>query len=848
MSITTAVALAAIVVALGSLARPVARWLRLPVSIVLATGGTALGALCLYSLANPGSLLPAEFSAQVLDLPVGSHLFLYVFLPTLIFQGALGMDMHRIREDFLPIIILALVAVVVATFGAGLALWPLAGQSLVACLLVAALIATTDPVAVIAIFREVGAPERLTRLVEGESLFNDAAAISLFLIFTTAITASGSLTALSVASSLIVLPLGGAVLGWAVAQAFLVLSRSLADDRIAFVSLSLAVPYLAYWIGEEVLEVSGIIAVVSAGVTLATFAPGRIAGDTWRHLSDTWEQLASWSAILIFVMTSLLVPSLVSDATPYDLFLLVIVFLATLAARAVVIFGCFPLLSRFGLYDGVSRSYAIVMIWGGLRGSMTLALALAVTENPAIPRPVAAFVATIATGYTLMTLFVQGTTLRFLIQRLGLDMLSRIDQAIRDLALAATSEKVRILARSMVRRFRSTRSSAGTEGEIEVEDGDGVPDGLDGVVAPAASTASLSAEEKLRLALITLSDRQREIVLRHFNEGKIAPAIARELAAEARRRLDLIRISGRAGYAEADEAEVGFDRLDRLAGVLQRRLGYSHLLSQRLADRFERLAEISLVIDRLVPFAEAELRPVLGAGPTDAAIATLTERQSVVEREIAAIRLQYPAYVAKLERMIVARSVHSFQAIEIERLRRSGVINAEVERSVLGGIERRRQAESRRPPLDLGLDTLRLIERCDLFADLSTSDKSDLSRHLRPHFAVPGMPLIRAGEIGDAAYFIASGAVEVARPDGVKVRVGSDEVCGELAVIFDIRRSADVRAIAYSSLLRLSAQDFARFLVRHPDVRSKIEAVARARMAENLAEAQPSAPAGAVLA
>ncbi|MBP0614983.1 cation:proton antiporter [Jiella mangrovi] len=828
MSITTVVALVAVVVALGSLARPVARWLRLPVSIVLAAGGTALGGLCIYSLANPGSLLPAEFSAQVLDLPVGSQLFLYVFLPTLIFQGALGVDMHRLREDFLPIVILALVAVVVTTFGAGLALWPLAGMPLLACLLVAALIATTDPVAVIAIFREVGAPERLTRLVEGESLFNDAAAISLFLIFSTALTAPGSLSALGVASSLVLLPLGGAVLGWAVAQAFLVLSRSLADDKIAFVSLSLAVPYLSYWIGEEVFEVSGVIAVVSAGVTLATYAPGRIAGDTWQHLCDSWEQLASWSAILIFVMTSLLVPRLVSGATTYDLFLLAVVFLATIGARAMVIFGCFPLLARFGFYDGVSRSYAIVMIWGGLRGSMTLALALAVTENPAIPRPVAAFVATVATGYTLMTLFFQGTTLRLLIQRLRLDVLSRVDQAIRDLALAATGEKVAALSRSMARRFASSDAPGDFADSTE-------SDGLAGFGDPVVSTAGLSQEERLRLALITLSDRQREIVLRHFNEGKIAPAIARELAAEARRRLDLIRASGLAGYGAANEAEAGFDRLDRLAFLLQRRLSYSSLLSRRLADRFERLAEVSLVIDRLIPFAEAELRPVLGLQPTQEAVAALKERQSIVEREIAAIRLQYPAYVAKLENLIVARSVNAFKAVEIERLRQSGVINAEVERNVLGGLGRRRADHAERPALDLGLDTLRLIERCDLFADLSAADKAELARHLRPYFVVPGMLVIRTGDIGDAAYFIASGAVEVERPDDVRVRLGSGEVFGEMAVIFDIRRQANVRAIAYSSLLRLSAQDFARFLQRHPNVRTEIERVAKSRMEQNQA-------------
>ncbi|WAP68090.1 cyclic nucleotide-binding domain-containing protein [Jiella pelagia] len=138
-----------------------------------------------------------------------------------------------------------------------------------------------------------------------------------------------------------------------------------------------------------------------------------------------------------------------------------------------------------------------------------------------------------------------------------------------------------------------------------------------------------------------------------------------------------------------------------------------------------------------------------------------------------------------------------------------------------------------------------LIARCDLFADLDTRTKAELARQLRPQFAPPGMPLIRTGEIGDAAYFIASGAVEVER-GSVKVRLGSGEIFGELALIFDIRRQADVRAIAYSSVLRLSAQDFAQFLARHPDLRARIEAVARARMDENQMPMPTASPVGEI--
>ena len=106
-------------------------------------------------------------------------MLLWVFLPILLFDTATKLDGRELLDDLGPILILAVVAVLMTTAAAGLAVWAVSSFSLTACLLVAAIIATTDPSAVTAVFREVGARRRLTLLVEGESLLNDAAAIAL---------------------------------------------------------------------------------------------------------------------------------------------------------------------------------------------------------------------------------------------------------------------------------------------------------------------------------------------------------------------------------------------------------------------------------------------------------------------------------------------------------------------------------------------------------------------------------------------------------------------------------------------------------------------------------------------
>jgi CPA1 family monovalent cation:H+ antiporter len=579
------------------------------------------------------------------------------------------------------------------------------------------------------------------------------------------------------------------------------------------------VPYLAFWTAEAVFHVSGIIAVVVAGVSLATLAPGRVTPEVWRHLRDTWEQLASWAAILIFVLTSLRVPHLMTDVGLFDLLLLVVLFLAALLARAVVLFGLLPLLTRLGLSADISRPYRLVVLWGGLRGSMTLALALAVTENEAIPPSVAAFVATLATGFTLTTLFVQGTTLRMLIQRLGLNRLTGVDRVLRDLAVNVTTNRVAKLSREMASRF----DGEGRPGRGDRPETDEPP-------APAA----ISDAERSAIALAALTLRERETVLEHFANGTVGPRIAQRLAADARRRLDMARVSGVEGYRAANREETEFLGLDRLSFSLQRRFGYSGMLSRRMAARFETLIETALVVSELQRFVDSDLRPVVGAETVEMAVEALRERAASIEREIDAVRLQYPAYVVELERAVIARSTRALAAREIGQLRRSGLINAEVERDVLLSFGDTGELSS--PALDLGLNTRELIARCALFEPLSEHHRDDLERFLRPFFAEPGMPIITRGEVGDAAYFILSGAVEI-DTGTAQLRLGRGEIFGEMALLFDLRRQADVRAIAYSAMLRLSLADFQRFLALHPTLRSTIETIARQRLDQNAAGA-----------
>ena len=116
---------------------------------------------------------------------------------------------------------------------------------------------------------------------------------------------------------------------------------------------------------------------------------------------------------------------------------------AAIAARAVVLFGLLPLLTALQLSPAVERPYRVAILWGGLRGAVTLALALAVTESFRVPVGNQRVVAILATGFTIFTLIVQGTTLRWVIGRLGLDRLSPLDQALSNQVIAVALQTVR---------------------------------------------------------------------------------------------------------------------------------------------------------------------------------------------------------------------------------------------------------------------------------------------------------------------------------------------------------------------------------------------------------------------
>jgi len=779
-----------------------------------------------------------QAARAIMDLPIRSNLFLYVFLPTLVFQVALSVDVRRMMDDWVPILVLAVVAVVVATLVVGLALYPFAGISLMACLLIGAIVSTTDPSAVVGIFRSTPAPQRLARIVEGESLLNDAAAIALFGIFF-AYVAFG-IPNPSPNEVLLRFPwllVGGGLVGWFAARAILPVLAGLGGHPLGQVSVSVALPYLIYILAESVLQVSGVVAVVTAGLTLNYLGPGKLTPPAVKKLRETWDLLGYWAGGMIFVMAALLVPRFLARMQPFDLVLIGITVAAALVARAIILFGLFPLLSAARLCPRVGPRYKTAILWGGLRGAITLALALAITESFRIPPDIKRQVGIIATGFTLFTLIVQGVTLRPMIRWLRLDRLSPLDQALAAQVVAVALQSVRETVTETARDLGLTHETVRDEAK-------GFGKRIDKAVRRADEGAEIPDRDRITLGLIALAGRERDLVLQGFRERTIRARLANRMLVDADRLIEDTRDGGRLAYLASARARIRPGLSLRIAEGLHNRLRIAGPLAERSADRFETLVSQGLILRELHGFIDTRIRRIHGKRVADLLHDLLARRIDETAQALDGLRLQFPGYAEQLERRIIRQMILAQEEREYAALVEDGLIGPELQLTLATDIARRRAMLDHRPPLDLAVQRSELLAQFPLFAGMDEASRARLARQFRSRYAAPGTTLVRRDETPDRVWFIASGAVELGRGAQAPLRLGRGEMFGHLALLRRQRRIGQVTAITHCTLFTLDGDRFRALLQRNAALRAAvIDSAARRGVTLDL-EAPPPGPAG----
>lgn len=394
---------AVLLLIIATLVGVLARRMRMPYTVGLVFVGSAL----------------AIFFRQ-LHYEVRPEVILGIFVPPLIFEAAFHLPFNDLRRNLRPILLLASGGVVLTTFMVAGIVSVGSGLALSSAIVFGSIIAATDPVAVIALFKTLGVPKRLQVLIEGESLFNDGVAIVVFNIAVVA-AATGKFSLRAGVGDFLVSAGGGIAVGL-VLGGIVSYMISRVDDHLIETAMTFILAYGSFLVAEE-FHLSGVLAVVAAGVVNGNIGPRGMSPTTRIVVFNFWEFMSFLANSFLFLLIGFAVDlPLLRDNWTFILWGV----LAALVSRFVVVYGL------LFWERSISRRWKHVMYWGGLRGAISLALVLGLTSK--LPKASEQLLAMVF-GLVIFTLLVQGTTMGRMVRRMGV-MTKREDRVEYDLRRA----------------------------------------------------------------------------------------------------------------------------------------------------------------------------------------------------------------------------------------------------------------------------------------------------------------------------------------------------------------------------------------------------------------------------
>lgn len=384
---------AGVMLLLAVLVSMACRRLRIPYTVGLVAAGASLAL-------SPG--------AQ--DLALTREMIFGALLPPLIFEAAMQIRWEELRKDFAVVTLLATVGVVLSVAVMGLGMRFLLGFDPSMALILAVLLSATDPVAVIATFKDAGVTGRLRLLVEAESIFNDGTAAVLFGIALAAL-GGGGLQPAAAAGTFVLTVAGGVGIGLAVALLAIFLAGK-TDDHLVEASLTTLAAYASFLIAEH-FHLSGVLATLAAGLLLGNMGSlGSFSDKSHELIEFYWEYVAFLANSIIFLLIGLRLAH--GEIVPY-LGPLGAMIVLGLLGRALAVY--LPLAFFARSTSRVDRRHQHVLVWGGLRGALALALVLGIPESA----PWRGEAESLTFGVVAFSVVVQGLTVTPLMRKLGLN-------------------------------------------------------------------------------------------------------------------------------------------------------------------------------------------------------------------------------------------------------------------------------------------------------------------------------------------------------------------------------------------------------------------------------------------
>jgi len=745
-------------------------------------------------------------------------LVLYVFLPALIFESGYGLDGRQLMKDIVPVMALAVPALMISAGVIAVGLTWLLGMDLIWALLFGALISATDPIAVIALFKELGAPVRLNVLVEGESLFNDATALVLFKVVLI-MAVAGSLSwqeAGPAVGEFVYVFVGGLIVGLVFGFAGTWLLRFVSAES-PVLALSITLAYASFVVSEHMLHLSGVVTVVAASLTFGTWGRSRMSLEVSDTLHDTWSFIAFVCNVLLFLLVGLSIdPALITEHATT----IAIAIGLVLTARAASVYSMVPLVTNtFGLH-AISMREQHIMWWGGLKGGLAIAMALSIPDDV----PVRDDLLALTIGVVLFTLLINAPTIRPLMQWLRMDRMNDDEAA----ELHAGLLKLQRHASDTLHAFSEVGViSRGAERRIND----------DILKTLAADEAAIGRRAKLRHIYMALQQRELETLDILFKAGVIPQYTRLDIRSEIQNERDqmcagvaleqLVAGATRPGLFARFEARVltGLREIDWLSPL------FMHYQYMRLSQRFRRdvgrlmmieAAQTMLREDRNVP---DDIRQKLGEH--------LEQRHRIYSDSLSRLKTDMPEFYRHLSFRVATQASWFSALTENSLLLHHGQMGGKAFALIKRSIDERL---NHLPPVGSGpaeATVGEVIRGVPLFVNLSEEIISGLIGKATTLTFLPGDRVIGEGEHGDAMYIILHGTLVVHRGSGDKSEemalLEDGDFFGEMALLGDQVRSVNVTALHACKLLRLKRDDVLELAGEHPEIDQRLHEVEKQR-------------------
>ena len=406
---------------IGALLKSLLKHSRIPYTVGLFAIGLALG---LLNRTGVFDFWPNLTEAVDSVANIHPDLILYLFLPILIFDAAYELNLHIFKKTLANATLLAVPGLIICMLLTGALLvtvghvvpgfgswtWPFA-------LMFGALISATDPVAVVALLHELKTSKRFSTLVDAESLLNDGTGIVCFMLFFGAYAGTGDSASASPVLEFIQVVSISTVLGFLLARIVLWFITRINSEEMIQNSVIILSAYLTFILSQYYLGVSGVIALLVFGLTITYVGKPRLKPQVNTFMESFWELLTYIANTLIFILVGIVIAEKV-DFSWSSFAILLLIYVCLNLFRFAMIMLLYPLMKRMGY--GLSKRESVILTWGGLRGALGMTLALMVSYTPAIPEDIRSQILFFTAGIVTLTLCVNATTTRWLLNKLGL--------------------------------------------------------------------------------------------------------------------------------------------------------------------------------------------------------------------------------------------------------------------------------------------------------------------------------------------------------------------------------------------------------------------------------------------